>query len=88
MKKKNKMEKCKTCINRDKEKSNENWVVCGVTKSIDMDVILSGSSENCKNFKEDKMYKLKVGKKGLLNAVELEKGSDIVAGYVERDIHE
>lgn len=33
------------------------------------------------------MYELKIGRKGLLKAVELEKGCDIVAGYVERDLN-
>lgn len=35
--------------------------------------------------KKDEMYDLKVGRKGLLKAVKLEEGSDIVAGYVERE---
>jgi len=39
-----KMEKCKTCKNCDKELSNENWVVC---PKIPLEVIMSGTSENC-----------------------------------------
>lgn len=35
--------------------------------------------------KKDEMYDLKVGRKGLLKASEAETGSDIVAGYVERE---
>jgi len=44
------MEKCKSCVHYDKEKSNKNWVVCkGI---MPVDVILSGTSENCKNYKK------------------------------------
>lgn len=35
--------------------------------------------------RKTEMYELKVGKKGLLKAAKLEEGSDITAGYVERN---
>ena len=50
----NKMERCKACFNQDSEKSNENWSVCNITKGVDIDVLKSGSSEKCKNFKHKK----------------------------------
>lgn len=45
--KKNNMEKCKSCVNFDKEKSNKNWTVC---KCIPVEVMISKSSENCKAY--------------------------------------
>jgi len=43
------MEKCKSCKHYNKKDSNENWVVC---PKIPLDVILSGTSEKCKNYKK------------------------------------
>lgn len=48
MSKKDKMEKCKTCANLDREKSNDNWTVCPV---IPLDVITSGTSKDCEKYK-------------------------------------
>ena len=45
--KKNNMEKCKSCVNFDKEKSNKNWTVC---KCMPVEVMISKSSENCKAY--------------------------------------
>jgi len=42
--KKDKMEKCKSCINFDAKKSNKNWTVC---KCIPLEVIVSGTSKDC-----------------------------------------
>ena len=43
-----KMSRCKECENLDKERSNENWVVCPI---IPLDVILAQSSKKCANYK-------------------------------------
>ena len=45
------MERCKTCIHYDDEKSNKNWVVCEGT-NMTLEVIQSGTSKNCTNYKE------------------------------------
>ena len=45
-----KMEKCKSCINYDKNKSNKNWIVCSV---IPLSVIKSNTSNNCENYKKE-----------------------------------
>jgi len=42
------MDKCKSCRYYDTEKSNENWVVC--KRKMLMDVMVTGTSENCKNY--------------------------------------
>jgi len=47
--KKDKMEKCKTCKNFDRKKSNENWIVCPV---IPYAVIVAKTSENCERYKQ------------------------------------
>ena len=44
----NKMEKCKSCINFDKEKSNANWTVC---RKMPVAVMMSKDSSECENFK-------------------------------------
>jgi len=44
---KKKMEKCKSCKNYDKERSNKNWVVC---PKIPFSVVMSGTSEDCENY--------------------------------------
>ena len=52
MKNKDKMEKCKTCINRNKEMSDDNWIACD-PKKITIEVMLSGTSENCGNYEKE-----------------------------------
>jgi len=42
------MDKCKSCKHCDTEKSNENWVAC--KGKMPMDVMVTGTSENCKNY--------------------------------------
>lgn len=41
------MEKCKSCRECDKERSNENWVVC---PEMPLSVMMSGSSEDCEKY--------------------------------------
>jgi len=50
MVKKNKMERCKTCKFYDKEQSNENWIACTGTPIMPLDVMLSGTSKDCKKY--------------------------------------
>lgn len=47
--KKDKHQKCKICENCNKEQSNHNWIVC---VNMPVSVMLSGTSDNCENFKE------------------------------------
>jgi len=54
---KNLFEKCKTCENLDKDKSNKNWLVCKI-QPMPMDIVINGA-DNCKNFKADKPAELK-----------------------------
>ena len=43
-------ERCNTCKHKDKEKSNEQWLVCS---KIPLEVVLAGTSENCKAYVEE-----------------------------------
>lgn len=45
--KENKMKRCKSCTNYDAVKSNANWTVCN---SMPVEVMMSGSSKDCKNY--------------------------------------
>ena len=45
----NDMEKCESCNHNDKKKSSGNWVVCK-GKNMPLDVILKGTSKDCKNY--------------------------------------
>lgn len=45
-----KMQKCKSCVNLDKEKSNSNWTVC---RCMPLSVIMSKTSENCEKYGEE-----------------------------------
>lgn len=55
--KKDGMERCQTCRHLDKEKSNENWVVCMAL--MPLDVILNETSKDCEKHEIEKVELLK-----------------------------
>lgn len=45
--KRNQMEKCKTCVNLDRIRSNENWVVCPM---IPLEIMAGKSADECTKY--------------------------------------
>lgn len=44
---KDKMEKCKSCVNYNSKASNANWTVC---KCMPLSVMVSGTSKDCEKY--------------------------------------